>query len=109
MFQVAAVFYYLAVVTLQYVAPLVMCLFLTLMYKSLGGFTWRGLFVNVEESAECAVPPTLQSSVDGEETLGSIKKSAEEIQLALENLKMVITSCIKVYNCLQLSLCIKIE
>jgi len=34
--QISAVFYYLCVVALQYVAPLIMCLYLTFMYKSLG-------------------------------------------------------------------------
>lgn len=34
--QIAAVFYYLCVVTLQFVAPLMICLFFTLMYKTLG-------------------------------------------------------------------------
>lgn len=34
--QIAAVFYYMCVVTLQYIAPLLMCLFFTLMYKTLG-------------------------------------------------------------------------
>lgn len=34
--QIASVFYYLCVVTLQYVAPIVLCLFLSLMFKTLG-------------------------------------------------------------------------
>lgn len=34
--QIASVFYYLCVVTLQYVAPIVLCLFLALMLKTLG-------------------------------------------------------------------------
>lgn len=34
--QIASVFYYLCVVTLQYVAPIILCLFLSLMFKTLG-------------------------------------------------------------------------
>lgn len=34
--RIAAVFYYLCVVALQFVAPLLMCLFLTFLYKTLG-------------------------------------------------------------------------
>ena len=34
--RIAAVFYYLCVVALQYTAPILICLFLTFMYKTLG-------------------------------------------------------------------------
>lgn len=34
--RISAVFYYLCVVALQFVAPLIMCLFLTFLYKTLG-------------------------------------------------------------------------
>jgi len=46
--MVARVFYYTAVVTLQYVAPLIMILFLSLMYKTMGGGSWTGFWVEVE-------------------------------------------------------------
>jgi len=42
--MIARVFYYTTVVTLQYVAPLVMILFLSLMYKTMGGGSWTGLW-----------------------------------------------------------------
>merc|ERR1719273_681782 len=45
--MVARVFYYTAVVTLQYVAPLTMILFLSLMYKTMGGGSWTGLWADV--------------------------------------------------------------
>uniref|UniRef100_A0A6M2DWU7 Putative transmembrane protein n=1 Tax=Xenopsylla cheopis TaxID=163159 RepID=A0A6M2DWU7_XENCH len=36
--KVAAVFYYLCVVSVQYVAPILICLYFTFMYKTLGGY-----------------------------------------------------------------------
>ena len=39
---VARIFYYLCVVTLQYVAPMILVLYLALMYKTMGGGTWTG-------------------------------------------------------------------
>ena len=44
---VAHVFYYTAVITLQYVAPLIMILFLSLIYKTMGGGSWTGLWTMV--------------------------------------------------------------
>lgn len=41
--KISSIFYYLCVVTLQFAAPLLLCLYLTLMYKSLGEFTWSGI------------------------------------------------------------------
>ena len=41
---IARVFYYLCVVTLQYVTPMVMVLFLSLMYKTMGGGSWTGFW-----------------------------------------------------------------
>ncbi|XP_077297825.1 transmembrane protein 161-like emei isoform X2 [Arctopsyche grandis] len=53
--KIAAVFYYLCVVTLQYVAPLIMCLYFSLMYKTLGGYTWKGLFFESPGADECGL------------------------------------------------------
>ena len=49
---VAHVFYYTAVITLQYVAPLIMILFLSLIYKTMGGGSWTGLWTMVTLIAE---------------------------------------------------------
>merc|ERR1711973_952355 len=38
--KVVRVFYYLCVVTLQYVCPMILILFLTFMYKTMGGGSW---------------------------------------------------------------------
>jgi len=36
MLQIAAVYYYLCVVALQFVVPIIICLFFTFLYKTLG-------------------------------------------------------------------------
>ncbi|KAL0192912.1 hypothetical protein M9458_011208, partial [Cirrhinus mrigala] len=47
---VARVFYYLCVIALQYVAPLVMLLHTTLLLKTLGGYSW---VIYPEENLPC--------------------------------------------------------
>ncbi|XP_053603802.1 transmembrane protein 161B [Plodia interpunctella] len=80
--KVASVFYYLCVVALQYICPIVMCLFLTLMYKTLGGYTWTALFYETTEMCAADAAPATPATVDG----------VEQYQLAWENLKMVFTT-----------------
>lgn len=43
--MVAGVFYYLCVVTLQYVGPLLLLLYTNLLYKVLGQFSWTGSLI----------------------------------------------------------------
>lgn len=52
--KISSIFYYLCVVTLQYVAPILMCLFLALMYKTLGGFEWAAPFKAHNVTDECS-------------------------------------------------------
>ncbi|KAG6454480.1 hypothetical protein O3G_MSEX008714 [Manduca sexta] len=78
--KVASVFYYLCVVALQYICPVVMVLYLTLMYKTLGGYTWTGLFYETPEMCSAEARPL--EPVEG----------VEQYQLAWENLKMVFTA-----------------
>ncbi|XP_063360112.1 transmembrane protein 161B [Cydia amplana] len=77
--KVASVFYYLCVVALQYICPIIMCLYFALMYKTLGGYSWADLFYERDEmcSPENKVLP---EGLD-----------LEQYQMAWENLKMVFT------------------
>lgn len=77
--KVASVFYYLCVVALQYICPIIMCLYFALMYKTLGGYGWADLFYERNEmcSPEDKVLP---EGLD-----------LEQYQMAWENLKMVFT------------------
>lgn len=52
--KVSSIFYYLCVVTLQFAAPLIICLYLTLMYKSLGGLSWTALFRDPVLEGQCS-------------------------------------------------------
>lgn len=88
--KIAAVFYYLCVVTLQYVAPVIMCLYLTLMYKTLGDYSWSGLFKDPQTNLnECSVNSAQRLMESIEKQPDSISKSAAEFHLALDNLKSV--------------------
>lgn len=86
--KIAAVFYYLCVVALQYAAPIILCLYLTFMYKTLGAYSWIGMFKEPESYGE---PQTTQLPYAAQlpEDSDSIAKSAQDFSLALNNLKTV--------------------
>lgn len=59
------------------------------MYKTLGSYSWTGV---VYEPEECPIPIKnipLSSGDTAQEAFESIAKSAQEFNLALDNLKMV--------------------
>ncbi|XP_026764606.2 transmembrane protein 161B [Galleria mellonella] len=82
--KIASVFYYLCVVALQYICPIVMCLYLALMYKTLGGYSWSALFYESQEV--CTMEDKVSPTAGEAHTEG-----VEQYQLAWENLKMVFT------------------
>lgn len=84
--RVAAVFYYLCVATLQYVIPLIICLNLIFMYKTLGGFSWNGI-LNDEECAVNSKPYEYVSN--DEKSSQTILESAQEFHVTVESLKSV--------------------
>lgn len=97
--KIASIFYYLCVVTLQYVAPIILCLYLTLMYKTLGDYSWSDLFKNdhgASEVGECIDPDTSSATnpydvtVDSEDN--SILDTAQAFQMTLNSLKSVFTT-----------------
>lgn len=70
-FQIASIFYYLCVVTLQYVAPIIMCMYFALMYKTLGGYKWTDLYrTSALVDDECSMndfqPPVTDSTEDAD-------------------------------------------
>lgn len=95
--QISSIFYYLCVVTLQFAAPLILCLYLTLMYKSLGGFSWAGIFKeSVVLQHECAavdVNPENDASAGALTTNDqgefNIIESAQSLQASFSSLKNV--------------------
>lgn len=83
--MVARVFYYLCVVTLQYVTPLMLCLFSTLMLKTLGNYTW-GSYFGKEVITEVA-----NSSTKALPFGSDILQSSHQFSLTLQSLKQVFT------------------
>uniref|UniRef100_A0A1B0C954 Uncharacterized protein n=1 Tax=Lutzomyia longipalpis TaxID=7200 RepID=A0A1B0C954_LUTLO len=86
--KIASIFYYLCVVTVQYVAPVIMCLYLALMYKTMGGYRWSSLFRAPPDTAECPAEEILPEAAVDDESEG-ILSSARAIQLSLRSLKNV--------------------
>lgn len=83
--KIASVFFYLCVVTLQYVIPIFCCLFFAFLFKVLGGFTWSGVSVPFES------PALLYSSPTATDDATTIMQSARQFTLALDSLKQVFT------------------
>lgn len=78
--------------TLQFAAPLILCLYLTLMYKSLGGFSWSGIFrESVVLQHECAASETEGAGVAVSQGDGdfNIIESAQSLQASFSSLKNV--------------------
>merc|ERR550525_2040764 len=96
---VIRVFYYLCVVTLQYVAPMILILYLSFLYKTLGGGSWIGQTADtlstvsnssiseVEGSDEVTLESLLP--VQGEQTVEALQ---EQFSLAWSSLKHVFTT-----------------
>lgn len=81
--SLSRVFYYLCVVTLQYVAPMILILYLTLMYKTMGGGSWSS--VSVSPSAETVESHlSFEPRISGEEHHSHESKKAEEIEEAVQ-------------------------
>merc|ERR1712223_1206245 len=90
---VIRVFYYLCVVTLQYVAPMILILYLSFLYKTLGGGSWIGQ----PSTTPSAVTNSSMSGVGGTEefpeavaddnevTLESLLPALEQLEARLHN------------------------
>lgn len=93
---VIRVFYYLCVVTLQYVAPMILILYLSFLYKSLGDGSWNGTASKIPDQDECPISKTpgeesdigLGEMLNQEETVGAIK---EQFTLAWASFKHIFT------------------
>ncbi|XP_019760773.2 transmembrane protein 161B [Dendroctonus ponderosae] len=83
--KVAAVFYYLCVVALQYLAPLILCLFFSFIYKTLGEYQWSWLLSS--SNAECSIED--EPVIPLPAKVGAEVEPVEELFLTLESLKSV--------------------
>ncbi|KAJ8380607.1 hypothetical protein SKAU_G00013850, partial [Synaphobranchus kaupii] len=88
--MVARVFYYLCVIALQYMAPLVMLLHTTLLLKTLGGHTWG---VYPEEELSCALnsDPALAAPPQPSPAPAQAPVSVAQLSMALGGLRNVFT------------------
>lgn len=88
-------------VTLQYIAPILMCLYFALMYKTLGGYNWSDLF-RANATGEAERFATEQAAiVDSAEEFDEMEKdiftSAKELHSSFQGLKAVWHSMLKQY------------
>ncbi|XP_053674929.1 transmembrane protein 161B [Anopheles nili] len=92
--KISSIFYYLCVVTLQYVAPILMCLFFALMYKTLGEYTWDGVLKQSlpldECSADLEYEKSILATIARTKTI-NILSTAQNFHMSLQNLKQVFT------------------
>jgi hypothetical protein len=101
---IARVFYYLCVITLQYVAPMTMILFLSLMYKTMGGGSWTGLWADQAEppmtpvvNLELEPRPAIHiETVFGQEE--EVEALSGQFSLAWQSLKHVRSCFLKNYK-----------
>lgn len=89
---VARVFYFIIVVAVQYVVPVFVLLFLAFMYKTLGQFSWSGIFGERAEqfamSYQWSAPVAVQKPANASETL---VETVSEFTLVFSDLRAVFT------------------
>ncbi|XP_053442902.1 transmembrane protein 161B isoform X3 [Nycticebus coucang] len=89
--MVARVFYYLCVIALQYVAPLVMLLHTTLLLKTLGNHSW-GIYPELLSTLpvdNSLLPNSVHSELPSAD--GKMKVTVTQITVALSSLKNIFT------------------
>lgn len=89
---VARVFYYLCVVALQYITPLLLCLYTVFLLKTLGEYSWIPSSSSI--SNETTFAETVVSSAENyqQNILGdSLLETTQSFSLAFANLKKVFT------------------
>merc|ERR1712128_197432 len=111
--RVIRVFYYLCVVTLQYTAPMILILYLSFLYKTLGGGSWAALQVDsaqiaengtcgleecgmVDEFKEMEVP--VEESADKDIGIGNIINQEETVEAIAEQFSLAWTSLKNVFT-----------
>lgn len=92
--MVAHVFYYLCVVAIQYIAPILLLLFLTCLLKTMGGYSWSVIFgENVAEVFSGYQKTKLKNTslVNDTSIVGSIMDTAENFAVSIADLRSVFT------------------
>lgn len=97
---VIRVFYYLCVVTLQYVAPMILILYLTILYKTLGGGSWlpshpQAVDQCPADGTKCDLP---EKEVLSEIGLGDILNQEETVEAITEKFSLAWASLKNVFT-----------
>lgn len=87
--KIGAVFYYLCVVTLQYIAPILLCLYFTFMYKTLGEYKWSGI-INLNNTT--IIQDIKSNTTVSEKISEGAFNAVEDFHFALNNLKAIFTT-----------------
>ncbi|XP_054162703.1 transmembrane protein 161B-like [Oppia nitens] len=77
--MIARVFHYLCVVTLQYISPLFICLFMVLMMKTLGNYSWSSYLLPIIQMDE--IPVNLDETTGPQLTLALLRNVFNPIVL----------------------------
>lgn len=80
-----------------------MCLYFALMYKTLGGFSWLGLFSETLQGDECGLEPPSNTGPYEDTEDQTLVQSVQHFHLALENLKAVSADIIFLFQYMFLS------
>nr|CAG4636090.1 EOG090X04CK [Eubosmina coregoni]SVE69733.1 EOG090X04CK [Eubosmina coregoni] len=90
--RVAIIFYYLCVVGLQYIAPIVLCVAFTLMNKTMGGYGWFGQHnFNAEECNQQQEPiATISKLIPTDET--TFSEARENWLVAMNSFATIFSS-----------------
>ena len=81
--KVVRVFYYLCVVTLQYVAPMILILYLSFLYKTLGGGSWSGGPISESPKVEAAASAVTKENDFQEVEVGPEPDTTEDMEIGI--------------------------
>ena len=90
--MVTQVFYFVIIVVIQYITPVIILLFMAFLYKTLGGFSWSGSFGESTEEFVMSFrrASSLNETVAANTTATLVDKAAE-FSLAFTELRSVFT------------------
>lgn len=91
---VASVFYFLIVVVIQYLIPVIILMFMALIYKTLGNYSWSGTFGETAENyvnSFRSLPTSLNSTAAAGNQTETIIDKAEAFSTAFTDLRSVFT------------------
>ncbi|XP_008101220.2 transmembrane protein 161B isoform X2 [Anolis carolinensis] len=89
--MVARVFYYLCIIALQYVAPLVMLLHMTLLLKTLGNYSWGIYSESPSDLSVESNPLSRSANSESSSEDGKMKANVIQLTVALASLKNIFT------------------